>query len=193
MKTKLLTAFILLSTIISFAQSQTSQHLTFKGVPIDGTLDEYVSKLKKSGFTEIGTENGVANLKGDFASFKDCVVQVSTLTEKDLLSKITVVFPTRKTWSSLVSDYLTLKELLTEKYDQPSECIENFSSYNATDDGSKMMHVHSDHCKYVTTYKTDKGSIQLSIKSTYSSAFVTLAYSDKINNAIIKKKAKEDL
>ena len=56
-----------------------------------------------------------------------------------------------------------------------------------------MMHVHSDHCKYVTTYKTDKGSIQLSIKSTYSSAFVTLDYFDIINNDIIKKKAKEDL
>lgn len=193
MKTKLLVTVILLSTIVSFAQSQTSKHLTFKGVPIDGTLIEFVSKMKQNGFTEMEPDKGVVMLQGDFASYKGCIAKVTTLQGKDLVSEVTVIFPTQQTWSSLASNYFTLKELLTEKYGQPSESIENFSSYDTKDDGSKMMHVHSDHCKYVTTYKTDKGSIQLSIKSTYSSAFVTLAYSDKINNDIIKKKAKEDL
>lgn len=44
--------------MISMAQS--SDHLTFKGVPIDGTLSEYVAKMKQNGFTHIGTENCVA-------------------------------------------------------------------------------------------------------------------------------------
>jgi hypothetical protein len=74
MKTIFLTAVIILTTIISFAQSQTSQHLAFKGVPIDGTLAEYVSIMKQNGFTQIGTEDGVALLKGDFASYKGCIV-----------------------------------------------------------------------------------------------------------------------
>jgi len=193
MKTKFLTAVILLSTIVSFAQNQTSQHLTFKGVPIDGTLDKYVSTMKQNGFTQIGTEDGVAMLKGDFASYKGCIIGVATLNGKDLVSKITVIFPTQEAWSSLASNYFNLKEMLTEKYGQPSESIEKFSSYEPKDDGSKMSQVHLDACKYVTTYKTDKGSIQLSIKGDISSASVILAYSDKINSDIIRAKAKDDL
>lgn len=193
MKTKFLTTVILLSTIISFAQSQASQHLAFKGVPIDGALAEYVSIMKQNGFTQIGTEDGVAMLKGDFASYKGCIVGVATLKGKDLVNKITVIFPTQESWSSLASNYFNLKGMLTEKYGQPSESVEKFSSYEPKDDGSKMTQVHLDACKYITTYETDKGSIQLSIKGDISSAFVILAYFDKINSDIIREKAKEDL
>ena len=177
--------------MLTFAQ--TSEHLPFKGVPIDGTLNEYVAKMKQSGFTMFHTENGVAMLKGDFASYKDCTVGVATLKGKDLVSKITVIFPTQESWSLLSSNYFNLKEMLTEKYGQPFESVEKFSSYEPKDDGSKMIQVHLDACKYVTTYETDKGSIQLSIKGDISSAFVVLAYFDKINSDIIKAKAKDDL
>ena len=83
--------------------------------------------------------------------------------------------------------------MLNEKYGQPSESVEEFSTYEPKDDGSKMIQVQLDACKYVTTYETDKGTIQLSIKGDTSSAFVILAYFDKINSDIIKAKAKADL
>jgi hypothetical protein len=67
MKTKILTLILSLTVMLTFAQ--TSEHLSFKGVPIDGTLNEYVSKMKNSGFTLIGIEDGVAMLKGDFAAY----------------------------------------------------------------------------------------------------------------------------
>ena len=193
MKTKFLTVVIFLSTIVSFAQNQTSQHLAFKGVPIDGTLDKYVSIMKLNGFTQIGTNDGVSMLKGDFASYKGCIVGVATIKGKDLVSKITVIFPTQKAWASLSSNYFTLKAMLTEKYGQPNESIEQFQSYEPEDDGSKMTQVNLDACKYITTYVTDKGNIQLSIKGDISSAFVILAYFDKINSDIIRAKAIDDL
>jgi len=193
MKTKLLMTVILLSTIVSFAQSQTSQHLTFKGVPIDGTLVEFVSKMKQNGFTEMEPDKGVVMLQGDFASYKDCIARVTTLQGKDLVSEVTVIFPKQAVWSSLASNYFNLKEMLTEKYGQPSENIEKFTSIAPDDDGLKMVQVRLDRCKYITTYKTDKGSIQLSIKVNNSSAFVILTYSDKINSNIIRAKAKDDL
>lgn len=92
-----------ISTITSFSQElrDTSKHLTFKGVPIDGTLDEFVLKMKKSGFEHIGTEKGYAFLQGDFASYKGCSVGVSTLKAKDLVSKIVVLFQNHETWSAL--------------------------------------------------------------------------------------------
>ena len=40
------------------AQTKTgsNEHLTFKGVPINGTLNEFISKMEKSGFTHVATQ-----------------------------------------------------------------------------------------------------------------------------------------
>ena len=117
--------FLTMIALASFAQvkSDSSKHLSFKGVPIDGTLADYVLKMKKNGFTHKGTKDGIAILEGDFASYKNCIVGVSTLKQKDLVSKIAVMFPDRETWSSLSSNYFNLKDLLTEKYGKPSESV----------------------------------------------------------------------
>ncbi|MBO9592815.1 MAG: hypothetical protein J7599_07885 [Niabella sp.] len=158
--------FFVITVLSSFAQVKpdSSKHLSFKGVPIDGTLNEFVLKMKKGGFTHTGTEEGLAVLKGDFASYKSCVIGVSTLKTKDLVSKIVVLFPERDTWSSLSSNYFTLKEMLTEKYGDPSDCVEKFQSYSEPkNDNDKMFEVKFDKCKYLTIYETEKGSIQLSI------------------------------
>ncbi|WP_405207204.1 hypothetical protein [Aquimarina sp. LLG6339-5] len=197
MKTILITFFLSLSTFTSFAQDNTNteKHMEFKGIPIDGALNEYVSKMKKEGFTLVGTESGIAMLKGDFAGYKNCIVGVATLKQKDLVSKITVIFPESDTWSSLSSDYFYLKELLTEKYGEPAEVVEKFNTRSEPrDDRDRMYQVGMDRCKYYTTYETEKGSIQLSIDhESVMRSYVTLSYFDKINSKIIREKAKRDL
>lgn len=179
--------------INSWAQS--SDHLTFKGVPIDGTLSDYVAKMKQNGFTHLGTENSVALLTGDFAGNKDCNVYVATLKDKDLVSRITVLFTDRDTWSTLSGDYFNLKEMLIVKYGEPSECVEKFDTYfKPDDDGERMYEVKMDRCKYYTMYETDKGRIQLSIEhDNASSCYVALSYYDKINSEIMRAKALDDL
>ena len=197
MKTILSSIFYLFIIVSTCAQkkSESNEHMTFKGVPIDGTLNEFVSKMKNSGFNHVGVENGIGILKGDFAGYKGCVVGVATLKQKDLVSKITVIFPKSDTWSSLSSDYFYLKELLTEKYGEQSEVVEKFDTRTEPrDDNSKMYEVKMDRCKYYTTYETEKGSIQLSIDHEgVISSYVTLSYFDKINGKIIREKAKRDL
>ena len=61
--------FIIASTCAQI-KSRSNEHMTFKGVPIDGTLNEFVLKMKNSGFTHVGTENRIGMLKGDFAGYK---------------------------------------------------------------------------------------------------------------------------
>lgn len=194
----IITTFLLVLTLTtSLAQNKTenSKHMLFKGVPINGKLNEYVLKMKKTGFTHIGTERGIAMLKGDFAGYKSCTIGVATLKQKDLVSKISVIFPEKDTWSTLSSNYFDLKELLTEKYGEPSQVVEKFeTSYEPRDDRSRMNQVGMDRCKYYTTYETEKGSIQLAIDHNgFISYYVTLSYFDKINSKIIRDKAKRDL
>ena len=179
--------------MLTYAQS--SEHLTFKGIPVDGTLNEFVLKMKKSGFTLVNSKDGVAMLEGDFAAYKGCIIVVSTLKQKDLVSKIVVVFPECDTWSSLSSNYYIIKELLTEKYGEPTEIVEKFDTYSEPEsDNDKMYEVGMNNCKYHTTYETKKGSIQLSIRNDgFLRSFVMLSYHDKINSEIIRQKAKDDL
>ena len=197
MKSIISSLLFALITITSFAQnkSETAGHLTFKGVPIDGTLYEFVSKMKKSGFSHVATEEGIAILEGDFAGFKGCTIGVVTLKPKDLVSKITVLFPESDTWSLLSNNYFHLKELLTEKYGEPSDVLEKFDTYSEPrDDSDKMYAVKFDNCKYYTTYEAENGDIQLSIDhESVISCYVRLSYFDKINSETIRKEALKDL
>lgn len=194
MKKKLLTLMVCMITLTTFAQTESS-HLSFKGVPIDGTLNEYVQKMKQKGFDYIETKDGIAILTGDFAAYKGCTVGVATLKQKDLVSKITVIFPNCETWSSLANNYFSLKEMLTEKYGEPADVTERFQSYlEPRDDNDRMLDVKMDRCTYVTTFETPKGDIQLIINHNGGmSCFVTLSYFDKINGEVIRAKAMEDL
>ena len=184
----------MLMSLTTFAQTE-SPHLSFKGVPIDGTLNEYVQKMKQKGFTYLGTEDGMAILKGDFASYTGCMVGVATLKQKDLVSKITVIFPQRETWGALSNNYFTLKDMLKEKYGKPADVIEEFQSYSEPrDDGSKMTHVQLGRCKYITIFETPKGEIALSIDhSNVTECFVRLSYFDKVNGDVVRSQAMDDL
>lgn len=197
MKKILITLFLSLTVCITFAQTNadSSKHLIFKGVPLDGTLDQYVSKMKQNGFKHISTTDGIAMLKGDFAGYKDCYVGVSILKQKDLVHKIGVLFPEKDTWSTLSGNYFDLKQMLTEKYGKPSDVVEKFDGYSQPqDDDDKMYKVKFDNCKYYAIWETDKGEIQLSIDhKSVTSCFVKLAYFDKINSATVKKQAIDDL
>ena len=194
MKELIISLLVSLMTLTSFAQTE-SPHLAFKGVPIDGTLNEYVQKMKQKGFDYLGTENGIAILTGDFAAYKGCTVGVTTLKQKDLVSKITVIFPNCETWDGLASNYFSLKDMLTEKYGKPADVTEKFPGYSEPrDDNSKMHEVKMDRCKYVTTFETPKGDIQLYIgHNSMMSCYVMLSYFDKINGDVIRAKAMDDL
>lgn len=195
MKKTFIALFLSLTACISFAQTDTSKHLIFKGVPLDGTLDQYVSKMKQNGFKHLSTKDGTAMLQGDFAGYKDCNIVVSTLKQKDLVHKIGVLFPEKETWSTLSGNYFDLKKMLTEKYGNPSTEVEKFDTRSEPrDDRSRMYEVQFDRCKYYSIWTTDKGEIQLSIEHDgFTSCCVKLAYFDKINGETIKKQALDDL
>jgi hypothetical protein len=169
--------------------------MTFKGVPIDGTLDAYVTKMVKSGFTNLGTEDGIALLEGDFAGFKNCTVGVSTLDQKDLVSKVAVFFPEKESWASLSSDYFHLKELLIMKYGTADTIVEKFETYSEpSSDYHKMLALKEQECVYTTIFKLPKGNILLTIVHTpYSDGRVLLTYYDKVNTEAVRQTAIDDL
>lgn len=189
MKRILLTIVITCCSLISWAQSE---HLTFKGVPIDGSLTEFVAKMKTAGFDHLGTQDGMAMLQGDFAGYKNCMVGVYTIKPINVVSMIGVLFNARDTWSDLESDYDFFKSMLTEKYGEPAIVVEEFERPQR-DNNDKIHELRMDRCTWASAFHTEKGSIELSMEYNNYECRVILRYRDKINTERVKKQAMEDL
>ena len=176
------------------------KHLVFKGVPIDGTLKQFVKRMEKVGFSRAYvSDDGTACLEGDFAGCKGCTVAVSTIIGNDIVAHIEVDFPQTSQWEQLYGDYKNLKDMLTKKYGNPSLEREEFIGYHCSSmtDRGLMIHVKNDECKYEAHFETEKGNIMLTIEPCGSlgpyGGHVSLTYTDALNSSIITQQAYNDL
>lgn len=190
---KKLLVVVILSCISLFATAQ--EHLSFKGVPIDGSLNEYVNKMKQAGFVHLGTQDGTAILSGDFAGFKNCTIGVSALKSTNLVNTILVVFPDSDSWATLEGSYNTLKDMLTQKYGAPAEDVAKFQGYRQpNDDKDKLHELKMDRCIWYAIFRTELGNIKLSLDhQSVMSCFVRLQYWDKANTDTVRQRAMDDL
>lgn len=62
MKRILLTFALLLILVGAFAQ----EHLSFKGIPIEGSISSFCQKLQSKGLTKLGSANNITLFVGDF-------------------------------------------------------------------------------------------------------------------------------
>ena len=192
MKKVLILLAILMVGLTSFAQ--TDAHLTFKGVPIDGTLDNFVKELVQKDFTLDKSSDTEAKLHGTFAGYSNCKLEVFTLKQKDLVSSVSVFFTSYKTWEDLYKVYSDLRGLLDVKYGGPTYFERGFFPADPLNNGVRMSYVIAKQCRYKTDYKLPKGDINLFI--THDNMYgpvVVLKYSDKLNSGISRAQALEDL
>ncbi len=179
MKKYLLAIIIAFSAICAYSQAE-NPHLSFMGIPIDGSSTLFIEKLKKKNFTLLCNEDDVILFSGKFAGYTGCYIYVSTQIQKNLVSGVNVALPARNSWSALYDDYSRIKDLLTQKYGEPLSVVENFEN-ETFDDIDKLIAVESGNCKYTTTFGTEKGMIVLRIAHISYDDNVTIGYYDKIN------------
>lgn len=173
-----------------------AQHLTFKGVPITGTLKEFTNAMIQKGFHHELTQDGLAVFSGDFAGYKDCSFGVITLQNQDVVNLVTVLFSEHETWSSLITQYNRLKLLLSQKYGAPADNTEVFTAeYPPSSDYSKLSALHSGEYVWYTSFETEEGEIRLSITEgvSYHTGCVRLTYYDKANTDKVRQAAFDDL
>lgn len=172
-----------------------AQHLTFKGIPITGTLKEFTNAMVQKGFHHELTQDGVALFSGDFAGYKDCSIGVLTLHNQDMVNRVSVFFSDHDTWSSLQHQYEILKSLLTKKYGDPAEWSERFTSMLITSDYDKISALRSGEYYWYTKFITENGEIRVSLVEgmEYHTGRVCLIYYDKTNTEKARQAAFDDL
>ena len=185
--------FISLLLAVSMVCMSQTTHMKFKGIPMEGTLNSFVQKLKDKGFTYLGQQDGMAVLKGEFAATKGCTVGVARFSDRDQVNLVAVIFPEKETWSSITKSYFNLKDMLTEKYGTP-ESIEEFSGREPSSDFLKFHALVKDECNFISEFTCEGGKIQLTMKKqNYNTAAVILRYIDNANANETRKKVMDDL
>ena len=61
------------------------EHLTFKGIPIEGSMTEFCQKLRTKGFTSIANLDNISVFTGDFTGQKATVSVMATDNGKNVL------------------------------------------------------------------------------------------------------------
>lgn len=172
------------------------QHLTFKGIPIDGTPEEFGCKLEAVGFKyKYESQGSYWYEGGSFAGFNDCEVIVKAY--DNLVYEVVAILPTRYKWSHLYDDYSSLVYSLKRKYGEPiytTEEFENTPSYiDLEDDNDKYYEVKNNHCNYGSIFRVNDGwigNITIEIKS---SCCVGIYYKDTYNEFLKIQSVDNDL
>lgn len=178
---------LLFVSSITFAQTE---HLTFKGIPIDGNIKNFTAQLKRKGFEllDFGNSNNTAALQGEFAG-KDCTVLVLA-THKDLtVCKILAFTSKYISWYSVKRSYLDYQELYTKKYGRPLRHFEFFSEPYYEGDGFELQALKKEKCTYSSFWEMDNGFVSVNIDDDASIRFV---YEDKTNMNIYSNEKEQN-
>ena len=186
----ILIVVVLLSGTPLWAQ----EHLTFKGVEINGSTENFIRQMENRGFSMLKNKDSRAVLKGTFSGKPNCILLINTMEQEDVVSSVRVLFERELTWAALSNNYDTLKGMLTEKYGQPMEVKEHFVNLYSDEDFLRITRLMANDCQWRSTFETGNGQIVLSI--TYETEYgshVVLEYKDRINCMKLREAAMSDL
>lgn len=184
---KLVITFTMLFAVISL---MAQEHLSFKGIPIEGSMTAFSQKLKAKGFTSIGSENNLTLFTGDFTGRNATVGVTATDDGKDVFA-VVVLFDPSGEWNALVNTYDYYKDLYTRKYGKPS--ISKEKNPALSDSNTALMaEVHQGTVVYGSAWEVTGGDIQLSIEKSSGvyKGMVMIRYRDSQN---VEAKIQNDL
>lgn len=186
MKRISVTLMLLLAVICVMAQ----EHLSFKGIPIEGSMTSFCQKLKAKGFTSIGRDNNITLFTGDFTGRKATVGVTATDDGKNVFA-VVVFFDPSGEWNTLVNTYDYYKDLYTRKYGEPTISKEKNPAHSDSNT-ALMAEVHQGTVVYGSAWEVTGGDIQLSIEKTSGvyEGMVMIRYRDSQN---VEAKIKNDL
>lgn len=185
MKKLLFTLVFICLSFCGFSQ----EHLTFKGIPITGSVTTFCQKLKAKGFVQQSSQGNIRIFKGDFTG-RQATVGVAATDKGQNVFSVAVFFDESDSWNTLVSIYEYNKDLYIEKYGQPTQCVE--SNPSISDSNICLMHdLNEGRVTYASIFEAPGGKIQISIeKANINEGLVLIKYQDTQN---VNEKRQRDL
>ena len=168
-------------TIALFFSAMAQDHLTFLGIPIDGSLEKFSQQLTNKGIVYIQEINGVNLHIGSCLGYNNCIVGVVQSQNEDLVQSVLVCIIEPNDWASLKAVYIDIRKKLAKEYGEPKVVEEMFSTPVKTDQ-EKYQAIVDGKCSYSASYSTRLGDIDISIENAEGiGPCITVQYSDNVN------------
>lgn len=182
--------FVTLTLFFAVINIMAQEHLSFKGIPIEGSMTAFCQKLKAKGFTSLGRDNNITLFSGDFTDRKATVGVTATDDGKNVFA-VVVFFDPSGEWNTLVNTYDYYKDLYTRKYGVPTISKENNPALSDSNT-ALMAEVHQGTVVYGSAWEVTGGDIQLSIEKSSGvyEGMVMIRYRDSQN---VEAKIQNDL
>ena len=174
---------LLLAGVFCARAQDNPEHLTFKGIPIDGNVEEFRDRLAETGYGVVCSDRSITLLEGRFAGYEGCSVILPPTGRA--VEHVFVTFPECESWSDVFSNYIQIKKMLTSKYGDPSKCTEEFQAgFDPEGEYEKTLCMKLKKYDYSTLYKVRQGYILLNIATDGKErGYVGLSYIDGTNYA----------
>lgn len=178
---------IILITAILFATSVFAQeHMTFKGVEINGTPEELIQKLEEVGFSYLRTtEDGLGLLKGRFAGY-DAILYFQANVKGNVHTIAATYEDGLDTWAKLLERFNRFEEDLTKKYGEPI-MVNKYDGYN------EWRAIRDGEGQWSAAWSFEKGGIVLAINIIGHRGVVAIGYTDYKNLEVDRQQAYDDL
>ena len=85
------------------------EHLSFKGIPIEGSISTFCQKLKAKGLTQVHSEDNIRLFTGDFTGRGATIGVIADQSGKNVFS-VVVLLSKSDEWNTLVNTYDYCKE-----------------------------------------------------------------------------------
>lgn len=189
MKRLLITIAVCLFSIAGYCQD----HMTFKGISMDCTVNEMMSKLSNDGFEKIVVQEGVGIMEGIFSGEK-CNIYIYP-NSKGKVVRVGVAYDYSDVhWSAIRKRFDTLAANLTKKYGQPTDKEEKFDNLYSEESGRAINGFLFDKNKLLYKWTTVNGWVGMQVLCTYQTGeSILLLYEDKINSSVAQEEAYDDL
>ncbi|MBR5842890.1 MAG: hypothetical protein IKY64_09855 [Bacteroidaceae bacterium] len=186
--------FSLIVLFVSFA-CMAQEHLSFKGIPLEGSMDAFCKQLSAKGFKTIGNDNNTTLFTGDFTG-RNATVGVIADDEGENVYSVVVLFDASDEWKVLVNTYNYYKDLYTRKYGKPATVVEknNATKSVSPSDAAYMLELISGRATWGSLWEVTGGEIEITIEKAggYSETAVVIRYRDAQNEeAKIQKHLEE--
>lgn len=186
MKRTVFTIIVVFVALICNAQ----EHLTFKGIPIEGSMESFCQKLKAKGYTQIHSDNSITLFTGDFTG-RTATIGVVAGDDGENVFSVGVLFSASEEWNTLVSTYEYYKNLYTRKYGKPATSVENNPAYSDSN-REKMQKLYHGEVTWGCSWVVSGGEIEIKIDKTsgFYEGRVAIIYRDSQN---VEAKIERDL
>lgn len=185
--------FTLVALLFALTLNAQDAHLKFKGIPIDGNYKEFAQKLIQKDFKQIESSNDGIVLIGNFMATSGVMVLVYPDPTSKAVSAVSAMIEAGGNWTTIEGKYYDVVSTYKEKYGEPTEHVEEFTTDVHNDDYFRKNALQDGQCYYKSQWEVEGGRIVVSLAYFQFKYYVICAYVDEQNVKALRQTIIDDI